>query len=78
MSHPEVDLPATMDEIVVNGEAVRLRHGYTVADLVAERGLVGKRFAVELNGAIVPRSRHPVTVLEAGHRVEIVVAVGGG
>jgi sulfur carrier protein len=34
--------------------------------------------AVERNGAIVPRSRHADTLLAAGDRIEIVVAVGGG
>jgi sulfur carrier protein len=78
MSHPEVERAATMDEVFVNGVAVRLCRGSTVADLVAERGLVGRRFAVEVNGAIVPRSLHPSRVLETGDRAEIVVAVGGG
>jgi sulfur carrier protein len=33
---------------------------------------------VESNGEIVPKSRHAETLLAAGDRIEIVVAVGGG
>jgi sulfur carrier protein len=50
----------------------------TVADLVREMGLEGKRIAVERNGAIVPKSRHAETRLEHGDRLEVVGAVGGG
>jgi len=50
----------------------------TIADLVREMGLEGKRIAVERNGAIVPKSRHRETRLEQGDRLEIVGAVGGG
>ncbi len=67
-----------MDTIVVNGEARALPASGTVAALLAELGLSGRRIAVERNGEIVPRSRHEAETLAAGDRVEIVVAVGGG
>lgn len=50
----------------------------TVAELVREMGLEGKRIAVEQNGTIVPKSRYGETRLETGDRLEIVRAVGGG
>ena len=50
----------------------------TVADLVRELSLEGKRIAVEKNGMIVPRSRHAETAIENGDALEIVGAVGGG
>jgi sulfur carrier protein len=50
----------------------------TVADLVREMGLEGKRIAIERNGAIVPKSRHAEALLEHGDRLEVVGAVGGG
>ena len=50
----------------------------TVADLVRELCLEGKRIAVEQNGAIVPRSRYADTPVAAGDALEIVAAVGGG
>lgn len=65
--------------VIVNGEARTLPPGTdTVAALVCLLALTGKRVAVELNGAIIPRSRHADTIVNAGDRIEIVVAVGGG
>ena len=67
-----------MIEIVLNGRPERVDPAQSVAALLAARGLAGKRVAVELNGAIVPRSRHGTTWIDAADRLEIVVAVGGG
>ena len=64
--------------LTVNGEPLDVLPGSTVADLVATLDTAGKRVAVERNGEIVPRSRHATTVLAAGDRLEIVIAVGGG
>lgn len=65
-------------EFSVNGEPARFPARISVAALLAERGLAGKRVAVELNGEVLPRSRHAEHLLAAGDRIEIVVAVGGG
>jgi sulfur carrier protein len=68
-----------MSSISINGRAHSLSSSsVTLADLVAELDLVGKRIAVELNGRIVPRSAYADTPLSDGDRVEIVGAVGGG
>ena len=67
-----------MSSIRVNGAERALAGEMSVADLVRELALEGKRIAVELNGEIVPRSRHAQTRLAAGDRLEIVGAVGGG
>jgi len=50
----------------------------TVAELVHELSLTGKRIAVERNGEIVPRSRYADTTVAPGDTLEIVGAVGGG
>ena len=70
---------AIVFDIVVNG-ARHVCHGprATVADLVHELALEGKRIAVEKNGEIVPRSRHATTLVVPGDKIEIVAAVGGG
>ena len=65
-------------EIFVNGAARQVVTGLTVATLVTELDLAGRRIAVEHNGEIVPRSLHANTELANGDRLEIVVAVGGG
>jgi sulfur carrier protein len=67
-----------MISLFINGEATELPASMSVADLLAARGLTGKRVAVERNGEIVPKSQHAAVVVEAGDRLEIVVAVGGG
>jgi sulfur carrier protein len=65
-------------EIFVNGQARQVPAELTVAALVADLDLAGRRIAVERNGEIVPRSLHAATALASGDRLEIVVAVGGG
>ena len=74
-ARPAVDHVTT---ITVNGAARPFDPGMSVADLVRDLALEGKRIAVELNGEIVPRSRYAQTRLAAGDRLEIVGAVGGG
>jgi len=64
--------------ISVNGAERMLAGEMSVADLVRDLALEGKRIAVEVNGEIVPRSRYAETRLAAGDRLEIVGAVGGG
>jgi thiamine biosynthesis protein ThiS len=64
-------------QIRLNGE-VRDVSAPTLAALIAELGLVGKRIAVELNGEIAPRSQHASIALKADDHVEIVQAIGGG
>ena len=67
-----------MIEITLNGASLALAAPLSVAALLERQGMAGKRVAVERNGEIVPKSRHAETQLEAGDRLEIVVAVGGG
>jgi sulfur carrier protein len=64
--------------IVVNGSSRVCTDQATIADLVRELALEGKRVAVERNGEIVPRSQHADTLLASGDRIEVVRAVGGG
>ena len=65
-------------KIVVNGEERILATPLTVARLLDELGVTGKRVAVEVNREIVPRSRHGEFKLSDSDRVEVVVAIGGG
>lgn len=65
-------------QIVVNGESTAVPEGISLAELVGTLQLAGQRLAIELNGAIVPRSRWPELRLNGGDRAEIVRAIGGG
>lgn len=65
-------------QIELNGEPHAIVEDATVASLIEELALTGKRLAVEVNEEVVPRGRHAEHVLESGDRVEIVRAIGGG
>ena len=66
-------------QIMLNGESVILNNETTtIAQLIEQLLLTGKRIAVEINEEIVPRSAHATTPLCAGDKVEIVHAIGGG
>lgn len=65
-------------QAIVNGQPMEIREGMTVSELVETLGLAGRRIAVELNGEIVPRSRHEQQRVNAGDQLEIVHAIGGG
>lgn len=65
-------------QAIVNGQPMEIREGMTVSELVETLGLAGRRIAVELNGEIVPRSRHEQQCVAAGDQLEIVHAIGGG
>lgn len=62
----------------INGATRQLPDSNSVAALIEEMGLTGKRIALERNGEIVPRSRFATQQLAEGDRLEVVVAVGGG
>ena len=65
-------------EIFVNGELREVAQGVTVAGLVDELGLTGRKIAVAIGRDVVPRGSYSARVLHAGDRVEILEAVGGG
>lgn len=67
-----------MTGITVNGETRALPEAMTVAGLLAELGLDGRKVAVERNEAIVPRSAYADTLLAPGDSLEIVHFIGGG
>ncbi|NMT62409.1 sulfur carrier protein ThiS [Marinobacter orientalis] len=65
-------------QIQVNGNPMELPDDATVAVLIDQLELSGKRLAVEVNEDIVPRSQHTEFSLSDGDRVEVVHAIGGG
>lgn len=65
-------------KIQLNGDPYEADHALTIAALVSQLSLGEKRFAVEVNEQIVPRSQHQQQQLQNGDVVEIVVAIGGG
>ena len=67
-----------MIALSVNGDAVVVAGGLSVAGLLGQLGLEPRKVAVERNEEIVVRSRYDSTVLQAGDRLEIVHFIGGG
>ncbi|MGQ0658669.1 MAG: sulfur carrier protein ThiS [Chromatiales bacterium] len=66
-----------MNQVTVNGEEREFPPRYTLTDLLGQLCITG-RYAVEVNEVILPRSRHATYELQAGDRIEIVHAIGGG
>ena len=64
--------------LILNGEERQFPGVATIAALVAELGLDGRKVAVERNLEIVPRSAYQVTSVADGDRIEIVHFIGGG
>lgn len=65
-------------EFVVNGKLATMPNGATIHDFLASKKMTDAMAIVERNGAIVPRAEYGTTTLEAGDRLEVVHAVGGG
>lgn len=67
-----------MLQFQLNGEPYPLPESVTLAQLIEELQLTGRRFAVEIDGEVVPRSQFTTTLLHPNSRVEIIHAIGGG
>ena len=70
--------PSTMTSISLNGETHEVRAASSLADLVATLDRAPRGIAVAVNREVVPRHRWSERVLEAGDRVDVVQAIGGG
>ena len=64
--------------IYVNGEQRKYVEGATVADVVNDMNLTGKKIAIELNKEILPFQQYTTQRLNAEDHLEIVHALGGG
>ena len=67
-----------MITVSINGATRQFDHPISIAALIEEMGLTGKRIALERNGKIVPRSTFAMQQLSDRDKLEVVVAVGGG
>jgi sulfur carrier protein len=65
-------------QIQVNGTPREIAEPCTLGVLIEALGLSGRRLAIEVNEALVPRSRFAEHRLAPRDRVEIIHAVGGG
>lgn len=64
--------------IQLNGQALEIPQGCSIAQLLELASIRSKLVAVEVNLDIVPRMEHGSHQLQAGDVVEAVTLVGGG
>ena len=66
-------------KITINGKIKYFnKDSFNFDSLVKELGLKGKRFAIERNGELIPKSKFIEYKLNDGDKLEIIGAVGGG
>jgi sulfur carrier protein len=65
-------------DIRFNGQPLTVPLPLSITGLLERQGLGGRRVAVEVNGAIIPRGQHATHMLAPGDAVEVVHALGGG
>ena len=65
-------------DIIVNGKPASVPFDATVHDFLVSKRMTDAMAIVERNGEIVPRGSYGDTPLQAGDRLEVVHAVGGG
>ena len=64
--------------VTVNGEAMTVEDGVTIAELLELLEVNVAHVAVERNRELAPRREHARTALQDGDQLEIVTLVGGG
>jgi sulfur carrier protein len=67
-----------MTEIILNGAPHQVAPGATLADLVDSLSLSNQALALAVNRNVVPRQQWRERGMQAGDRVEVVRAIGGG
>ena len=66
-----------MKQIILNGQQQHTEQT-TVLALLEGLAMAKGRFAVEIDGMLVPKTQLAHTLLVEGMRIEVVQAVGGG
>ena len=64
--------------VIVNGKELDIDNSSTAESLIIQLNYQDQRIALEVNEAIIPKSKHAEFSLNAGDKIEIIKAVGGG
>ncbi|ALE52106.1 thiamine biosynthesis protein ThiS [Candidatus Thioglobus autotrophicus] len=64
--------------IIVNGQQLEIEKSATADNLINQLNYQDQRIALEINEAIIPKSKHDKFELNEGDQIEIIKAVGGG
>lgn len=67
-----------MATITINGNALSIREGETLPELLKAQGYRVEVIAVEYNGQALRKADYPGTALREGDKLEVVSFVGGG
>jgi sulfur carrier protein len=67
-----------MMTITVNGDALEVNKGITLAELLTEQSLDQGRFVTVVNDEISPKSSYEATLLKQGDVVDIMTPITGG
>jgi sulfur carrier protein len=73
-----VNRPVLRMQIQLNGTATEIPQTLSASELLGQLDLGRRRVALEVNGKIVPRSKHGEYHFRPDDKVEIVHAIGGG
>ena len=63
---------------MINGSEKLIDRNILVYDLILQLGIENKKYAIECNGEIIPKSEIKNRTINEGDKFEIVGAVGGG
>lgn len=66
-----------MPQVTLNGDTMQTIHS-NLQLFLDEMGQTQGRFAVEINGELIPKSQISDVTLTNGMQIEVVQAVGGG
>ena len=66
-----------MSTVIINGKKLQTTH-QTVQLVINELGLSQGRYAVEVDGELIPKSELTQLHIVEGMNIEVVQAVGGG
>jgi sulfur carrier protein len=64
--------------VIVNGKELELQNSTTAESLIKQFNYQNQRIALEVNEVIISKSDYAEFKLNAGDRIEIIKAVGGG
>ena len=67
-----------MAKLQLNGKKVVVKNDYSIFDLLKKYKLLNKKIAIELNGAIIPKTSFKKKYLKDNDKIEIVHFIGGG
>ncbi len=65
-------------QVEINGQPRQIAANLTVEALLKQIELSTPAVAVEVNLELIPREKHPSTLVQNGDQLEIVSLVGGG